>query len=128
MYIYKFIFQILNKKKLIIKNDSSVFGATFIVCGLIGATAMSLYVEKTHEFKKACLICTVLGFFGLGLFTGLSFLENLYAEIIAVACIGIFTMPLLPLSLDLGCELSFPIGEALSTGILMTGGNFVGII
>jgi FLVCR family feline leukemia virus subgroup C receptor-related protein len=58
----------------------------------------------------------------------LSFFENFYLELLSVISIGLFTMPLLPLSLDFGCELSFPIGEALSTGVLMTGGNFVGII
>ena len=41
---------------------------------------------------------------------------------------GFTALPLLPLSFDLACELTFPIGEALTTGLLMTGGQIVGAI
>ncbi len=31
-------------------------------------------------------------------------------------------MPILPLGFDLGCELTYPMGEAMSTGVLLLGG------
>jgi hypothetical protein len=37
-------------------------------------------------------------------------------------------MPIIPLALELGCELTFPVGEAMSSGILMTSGQLVGIL
>lgn len=41
---------------------------------------------------------------------------------------GATLTPLIPLSFDFGCEIVFPVGEAQVTGILMTGGQIVGII
>jgi len=41
---------------------------------------------------------------------------------------GLFLIPILPLSFDLACECSFPVGEAVAAGMLMTGGQIVGII
>lgn len=33
---------------------------------------------------------------------------------------GFFAVPLLPLCLDFGCEICFPVGEAMVAGILIT--------
>lgn len=37
-------------------------------------------------------------------------------------------VPVMPLSFELACELSFPVGEAIAAGILVTGGQLIGII
>jgi len=37
-------------------------------------------------------------------------------------------LPLLPLCFDLACEITFPVGEAFTTGLLMTGGQIVGVV
>lgn len=47
---------------------------------------------------------------------------------IGMSLIGLNMLPIIPLSFDLGCELSFPIGEAITVGTLMTGGQFVGML
>lgn len=47
---------------------------------------------------------------------------------LATALLGTGLTPLMPLSFDFGCEILFPVGEAQITGILMTGGQIVGII
>jgi len=37
-------------------------------------------------------------------------------------------VPVMPLSFELACELSFPVGEAIAAGMLVTGGQLIGII
>jgi FLVCR family feline leukemia virus subgroup C receptor-related protein len=47
---------------------------------------------------------------------------------IFVFLIGFITTPLIPLSQDFGCEIAFPLGEALLAGIIIGGGQLIGII
>jgi FLVCR family MFS transporter 7 len=47
---------------------------------------------------------------------------------IAISALGFLVIPVMPLSFELACELSYPVGEAVSTGMLMTGGQLVGVI
>ncbi len=48
-------------------------------------------------------------------------LQMLYV-LLFMSLIGFFFVPFIPLSFELACEISFPVGEAISTGMLMTGG------
>jgi hypothetical protein len=45
-----------------------------------------------------------------------------------MSLVGFFFIPYIPLTFELTCEISFPIGEAISTGLLMTGGQLVAVI
>jgi hypothetical protein len=48
--------------------------------------------------------------------------------ILSILLLGSGLTPLLPLSFDFGCEIVFPVGEAQVTGVLMTGGQIIGIL
>ena len=45
-----------------------------------------------------------------------------------MAAIGFFTTPVLPLALELGAEITYPLSEATPSGVLMSAGQLVGII
>jgi FLVCR family MFS transporter 7 len=47
---------------------------------------------------------------------------------ILMSLLGFFMVPVMPLSFELACELSFPVGEAIAAGMLVTGGQLIGII
>lgn len=47
---------------------------------------------------------------------------------ICIAGIGMFVYPIIPGNIELGCEVVFPVGEALSTGFLLAGGQLFGFI
>ena len=46
---------------------------------------------------------------------------------LGIAGVGLFLLPVLPLSFELACECSFPVGEAMAAGMLMTGGQIIGV-
>lgn len=69
---------------------------------------------------------SVLGLFGFSF--SLYYLDKFYILLILAILLGASLTPLLPLSFDFGCEIVFPVGEAQVTGILMTGGQLIGII
>ena len=39
-----------------------------------------------------------------------------------------FLIPLVPIMLELGCELAFPVGEGIAVGLLFAMGNFSGFL
>ena len=42
--------------------------------------------------------------------------------------LGFFLAPTSPLSYELGCELTFPVGEAFVVGILLAGSEIMAVI
>ena len=99
-----------------------------IIAGLIGAGFFGWYVEVTKLYKTSILICLV-GFMSSIFMMGfVLFSENIVLNGIACFLMGFAAMPLLPLCFDLACEVTFPVGEAFTTGLLMMGGQIIGVI
>jgi len=113
-------------------NDSGIFGALFVLLGLIGAGVVGAIVDKTRvygaTYKITLLACTFLGSCALLMFTLLLKPGKFELIAVAVSLVGFTMTPVLPISLELGCEVCYPIGEATPTGFLMTSGQIVGII
>ena len=61
--------------------------------------------------------------------TMFSFMWNIVA-VTALFCllIGFSMIPIMAVGFELGVEVTYPIGESMSTGFLMSGGQFLGII
>jgi hypothetical protein len=98
------------------------------VAGIIGSGVFGAYVEKTHLYKFSLIICMV-AFLSSTVMTSFVIYSGYDVLIcIAIGLMGFFTTPVIPISFELACELTFPVGEALSTGILMSGGQIVGVI
>lgn len=108
--------------------DVSLFGALIIISGLIGSAVICLVVTKTHAYKRTilCLFVTATCFSVVYVFT-LS-LKSLPVTACVIFVMGFVLTPVLPVSYELGCEITYPIGEEMSGGLLNTGGQVVGIL
>lgn len=100
----------------------SEFAIILLIMGVLGSIAWSLFLKKTVNYKltiRAITISSVISMIMIlialsaGASTGLVFLFGGLA--------GFCITPIIPISYDLGCELSFPIGEAQVTGFLNWG-------
>lgn len=93
-----------------------------IVSGVIGSIAWSFYLKKTTNYKLTIRAIPGISMVVLVL---ICIALNVDAPTAIVMClgglIGASITPILPVSYDLGCELSFPVGEAQVTGILNGG-------
>ena len=89
---------------------------------------MSLYVEKTKKYKKALQFCSIMAFIGKILFIALLSTCNFWLISIGISFIGFFLLPILPLGFELACEITFPVGEAVSNGALMAGSQVFGVL
>lgn len=75
------------------------------------------------------IIAFILG----SLFAIAIFYPLLMTEILAIASLisafnSFFLIPLVPIMLELGCELVFPVGEGSAVGMLFAVGNFGGFL
>lgn len=62
------------------------------------------------------------------LFYPLLLTHNLLAASFISAFNSFFLIPLVPIMLELGCELVFPVGEGSAVGMLFAIGNFFGFL
>ena len=62
------------------------------------------------------------------LFYPLLLTENLLIASFVSAFNSFFLIPLVPIMLELGCELVFPVGEGSAVGMLFAIGNFAGFL
>eukprot|EP00355_Strombidium_rassoulzadegani_P008782 CAMPEP_0168620342 /NCGR_PEP_ID=MMETSP0449_2-20121227/7084_1 /TAXON_ID=1082188 /ORGANISM="Strombidium rassoulzadegani, Strain ras09" /LENGTH=156 /DNA_ID=CAMNT_0008661337 /DNA_START=1074 /DNA_END=1540 /DNA_ORIENTATION=- len=109
-------------------GNSSIFGALFIVGGILGSVAFGIYVEKTLRYRAA-----VLGIATLSLLLNLVVYFVMPLGILWVTCclftlVGFSMVPILAVSFDFAVELTYPIGESYSTGVLMSASQIVGVI
>ena len=107
---------------------SGVFGAVFIIGGLVGSGVFGVFVEIKHKYKLAVILICL---FSIVSTTGVMF--TFIAKIswlTAIFCflVGFFMIPIMAVGFDFGVEVTFPIGESMSTGLLMSAGQVMGIV
>lgn len=108
--------------------EGSNFGTLFVVGGILGCIPFTIWVEKKQAYKIAVTtICVMSTFFCL-----LEFFVFTTGKAGAVYPIiffqGAFGFPVLSVAIDFGVELTFPIGESFSSGLINSTGFTFGII
>ena len=109
-------------------DDSSLFGALFIGGGILGSALQGAYVEITKQYKRSLIS---IGFFTtVFLVLNYAFIESKSVLTYAFICLGLgmSTVPIMAIGFDFGVELSYPIEESYSTGVIMSFGQFFGVI
>ena len=109
-------------------DDSSLFGALFIGGGILGSALQGAYVEITKQYKRSLIS---IGFFTtVFLVLNYTFIESKSVLTYAFICLGLgmSTVPIMAIGFDFGVELSYPIEESYSTGVIMSFGQFFGVI
>mmetsp|Transcript_23819 Transcript_23819/g.20753 ORF Transcript_23819/g.20753 Transcript_23819/m.20753 type:complete len:120 (+) Transcript_23819:819-1178(+) len=104
-------------------SDTAIgnFGALNLVCGLVGASVFGVYVQETLKFKKTILICSGVSCISLVTLVPLAYMDNPWIMGGGVVIFGFFTTPLLPILFELSVEITFPVNEAASGGLMITG-------
>jgi FLVCR family feline leukemia virus subgroup C receptor-related protein len=89
---------------------------------------MASIVGKNKAFKKG-LVFLYVGGVAVGTAFALTLLlRNFYVTASVCAAFGFLMIPVLPVTYDFGCELTYPVGEAMTGGLLNAGGQIWGIV
>lgn len=79
--------------------------------GVIGAIVWSLYLKKTTNYKLTIrAIPTISVVVMIGICIALNVSAHITVVFILGGAVGFSVTPIMPISYDLGCEMSFPIG------------------
>lgn len=108
-------------------DDAGIFGAVFIVFGLIGAGIMGNVMEKTKAYRSllrgglTVSICTCF------VFILLLFSDNFWPLLFSFCLMGFSVLPLLPVMMENCAEITYPVPEEIPMGILFAGSNILGL-
>ena len=100
-------------------SASSIFGAVFIVSGLIGSFIFSSFLDKNQTYLKILRIVCLgsLVFSSLMVFSLNS--QKIWLASLNISFLGFFILPVIPVSYSFAVELTYPVSEAMSNGSMM---------
>jgi sugar phosphate permease len=108
-------------------SDASIIGVCFILGGAVFGPLSALLLDRTHAYNsmlKICFCCTLA--FGIN-FTLQIRPDNNMIICASAAGFGAASVPILPIALAVTTEVTYPLPEEASTGLLILGGNYFGV-
>jgi predicted MFS family arabinose efflux permease len=105
-------------------NDSqaSLFGAVFIVGGIIGSAVVGTLVELYKNYKTTtCWISFLTAVTPIGLLFAIRAVSVVWTAIFSFV-VGSAAISIIPIGIDFGVELTHPVAESVSSGLLMSMG------
>ena len=98
---------------------ASIFNSVSCAIGFFGTLGTGMLVDKTKKFKVPIFVCSVLTVVDLAVFTwfGPDRLEWLVGILILV--LGVLIAVTMTVSVELGCEIAYPVPEQLSGGVIL---------
>ena len=100
-------------------TDSSLFGIVFIFAGLVSSFVVSGMVDRNKQFLRIFRILTFASWIGFTLFfASLPTKKNFWVTL-NIAFLGGSMIPLVSLGFTFSVELTHPISEAMSNGVLI---------
>lgn len=122
------IMEIMATKHGFSSKDMSYFGVISIFTGIISCLIFSIITSNTHKFKLTCVITsggTALGYMVLYFgFVNRNFIVAAFASMFY----GFFLMPCYTVPLEYACEITFPIRENLSSGLINCFGQVFALV
>eukprot|EP00977_Amphora_coffeiformis_P024035 scaffold14974_cov195-Amphora_coffeaeformis.AAC.42 len=109
-------------------DDASLFSGVCIVSGILCSILMGALMDHTHAYNLLLKVGLVLSVVALGFFFW-ALRPGQTAVVAVMTClVGMTMLPLLPLAMECACECTYPISEDLSSGILMSAGQVMGML
>lgn len=121
--------EILDKYK-ITPNQTSILGIISNLSGLIGSVLISILIDKLRKYKKVFIIINCLSIVFHFAMTVLLEVTPDNAFIIAMilwTSVTICIIPIFTIGMDFVVELTYPVGESISGGVIMTFNQLSGI-
>ena len=112
----------------ILPEAVSFVGGSPIISGIIGVMIIGPMQRRSKVFKKWIIFCMIGSSVAIALFYPLLETDSLALVSLISAFNSFFLIPLVPIMLELGCELAFPVGEGTAVGFLFAMGNFSGFV
>lgn len=105
--------------------------ATANLSGIVASLLVSIIVDKSKKYKKVLIVLNITGVLVMAVGTTLlEVLSERYALIVAFVLYTITVSSIIPIyttAMDYVCELTYPVGESISEGLIMSSNQISGI-
>ncbi|CAF4608979.1 unnamed protein product [Rotaria socialis] len=109
-------------------EDAGIFGATLIVAGIFSSCVSGVIMDRTHAYLLMLKVLLV-GVCGSAVFFIVVLRPHMFYPLaVSVSLMGLFLLPLLPVSFECAVECTYPVRAEWSTGLLLCAGNVLGAI
>lgn len=126
---FSLLSEIVLSKTPVKENIMGWMGILGSVIGIPGMILAGFWLDTTKSFKKSFIACSALiAVITLSFTFAIMYSAPVWVLFILVGCFGFFASALTTMGFVLGGELTYPVPEVLSSGVLLTGGQFFGVI
>ena len=114
-------------------SQSSIIYSVSCIIGMISSIIFSILLDKYKRFKLFMLFLGIFGFifqFFLTIFLEIFYNSNkntFYIAFIFYSLVNLMVVPFYTIGMNYACEITYPIGESLTGGIMMSMSQFSGI-
>jgi MFS family permease len=124
--ITTFIDLILAQKGYLVGgNEAGNVGAGMLIAGILGAIVLPVISDKLKKRKSVLVICLACLIPGLA---GLTFFHEFILLLASSAVFGFFLMGAAPVGFQYAAEVSSPVPESTSQGMILLSGQLSGIV
>ena len=112
-----------------VENSNGIVGLLLVLSGLVGSVVIPFLSDYMRKRKVFVLICMIGISVGMIIFALVPLFDSpAVIGFIAAALLGFFFQSAIPLGYQYASELSYPVKEASSQGVLLLNGHFVGMV
>ena len=109
-------------------GDTSMFGGVTVVFGVMASMCVGIMLQKTSRYLIT-IRCVCIGTISSFVLAAIVLpMGNFWGTCFTVALLGTCIVPVIPASMGLGAELTFPMAPALTNGILLMTGQLGGAV
>ena len=116
-----------------IKDSVATYTAAIANClGILTALIVGKIIDKSKKYKYAMIVCNIISLAAFIITLILMEITNKkYLSIISFICYTLiisFSVPIYTSGMDFVCEITYPVGESISEGVIMSFNQIMGII
>jgi FLVCR family feline leukemia virus subgroup C receptor-related protein len=109
------------------QEETGTIGLLIVVAGMLGSVVCGYILDKFHHFKGTTLVVYILSFCGMLLFT-FTLKMDIWIIFLAAGALGFFMTGYLPIGFEFAAELTFPIAEGTTSGLLNGAVQVIGVM
>lgn len=105
--------------------QAGVMGGLMVACGVLGSAIIPMLSDRFRNRSGFVLLAVTGSVPGL---IGITYAQSYWLLLVSAGVLGFFMLSTAPIGFQYCAEISYPAPEATSTGVLMTMGQFAGIL
>ncbi len=105
--------------------QAGVMGGLMVACGVLGSAIIPMLSDRFRNRSGFVLLAVAGSVPGL---IGITYARSFWLLLVSAGVLGFFMLSTAPIGFQYCAEICYPAPEATSTGVLMTMGQFAGIL